>query len=116
MGRARQRWEELMDAWKSSDFEAIGGMYAEDALYNEPYNPPHNGNLLIVSYLKDFLGSKSDLEVEIKRLVEDADEARVAVEWSFSYTAAGRRWNNLPRASFVDVNEDGNIAYHRDYT
>jgi ketosteroid isomerase-like protein len=116
MGQARERWDELMEAWKGSDFEAIEDMYTEDAVYNEPYNPPHNGNLLIVAYLKDFLGSKTDLDVEIKRLLEDEDEGRVAVEWSFSYTAAGRRWNNLPRASFLDVDSEGRITYHRDYT
>jgi ketosteroid isomerase-like protein len=116
MGRARQRWDELMDAWKAGDFEAIQALYAEDAVYNEPYNPPHNGNLLIVAYLKDFLGSKSDLEIETKRLLEQDGDGRVAVEWSFSYTAAGRRWTNLPRASFVDVGEDDKITYHRDYT
>jgi ketosteroid isomerase-like protein len=105
-----------MDAWKANDFEAIGGIYADDAVYYEPYNPPHNGNLLTVAYLKDFLGSKTELEVTVKRLVEAEDERTVAAEWSFSYTAAGRRWNKLPRASFVELNDEGRITYHRDYS
>lgn len=105
-----------MAAWRSSDYEAIGEMYTADSVYYEPYNPPHNGNLLTVAYLKDFLGQKTEIESTVKRLVESEDESRVAVEWSLSYTAAGRRWNDLPRASFLDVDEDGRIVYHRDYT
>lgn len=105
-----------MEAWRESDFPAVERIYADDAVYYEPYNPPHNGNLLTVSYLKDFLSSKTELEVNVKRIVESEDELTVAVEWSFSYTAAGRRWNKLPRASFVELNEDGRIRYHRDYS
>ena len=116
MGRAKERWEELMTAWQDQDFEAIGEMYAQDALYNEPFNPPHNGNLLVVAYLKDFLGSKSEIESTVKRLVEADDGSTVAAEWTFSYTAAGRRWTEIPRGSFIDVNEDGVITYHRDYS
>ena len=116
MGLARDRWDALMAAWEANDFDAIEEMYTKDAVYYEPYNPPHEGNLLTTAYLKDFLGSKDDLKVEIKRLLEDEDNRRVAAEWTFSYTAGGRRWNNLPRASFIDVDEDGVITYHRDYT
>jgi hypothetical protein len=28
----------------------------------------------------------------------------------------GRRWTDLPRASFLDVDDDGVITYHRDYS
>lgn len=116
MGRARQRWEELMAAWEANDFDAIEEMYTETAVYLEPYNPPHEGNLLTVAYVKDYLGSKTDFKVAVKRLLEDDDEGRVAVEWTMSYTAAGRSWNDLPRSSFLDVGEDGRITYHRDYS
>ncbi|MBW3577689.1 MAG: nuclear transport factor 2 family protein [Actinobacteria bacterium] len=116
MGLALDRWNQLMKAWQAQDFDAISDMYGPDSVYSEPYNPPHHGNLLTVSYLKDFLGSKSQLEIKTKRVLEDEAEARVAAEWSISYTAAGRRWNDLPRASFIDVDDDGRITYHRDYT
>jgi limonene-1,2-epoxide hydrolase len=116
MGRAEERWDALMTAWKEQDFAAIEDMYAPDAVYNEPFNPPHNGNLLIVAYLKDFLGAKSEIDTSVKRLVEADDGSTLGVEWSLSYTAAGRRWTDLPRASFLDVDEDGVITYHRDYS
>ncbi|MDQ4130714.1 MAG: nuclear transport factor 2 family protein [Actinomycetota bacterium] len=116
MGRAKQRWDELIAAWQAYDFDAIEDMYTHESIYLEPYNPPHNGNLLTVAYLKDFLGSKENLKITVKRLLEDEAEGRVAVEWAMSYTAAGRRWNNLPRASFIDVDEAGRIVYQRDYT
>lgn len=116
MGRAKQRWDELVAAWEAYDFEAIERMYTEDSVYYEPYNPPHEGNLLTVAYLKDFLGSKSDLKVKVKRLLEDDEHGRVAVEWSYSYTAGGREWHDLPRSSFLDVRDDGRITYHRDYS
>lgn len=115
MGRAQERWEQLVNAWKENDFEAIGEMYTDDAVYYEPYNPPHNGNLLIVAYLKDFLGSKSEFDWKIKRSGEDEENGVFAVEWSLSYTAAGRRWTDLPRASFLQIDDDGRISYHRDY-
>ncbi len=116
MGRALDRRNELMKAWEANDFDAIEDMYTTHAVYYEPYNPPHNGNLLTVAYLKDFLGSKTDLQVNMKRVLEDEEEGRAAAEWTVSYTAAGRRWNALPRASFIDVDEQGRITYHRDYT
>jgi hypothetical protein len=28
----------------------------------------------------------------------------------------GRRWNDLPRASFFAFDDAGRITYHRDYT
>lgn len=116
MGRARKRWDELMAAWEAADFDAIEEMYTHNSVYYEPYNPPHNGNLLTVAYLKDFLGSKDEFTVKMKRVLEDEDGGRLAAEWTMSYTAAGRRWSDLPRASFIDVDEDGRITYHRDYS
>lgn len=119
MGRAKDCWEQLMEAWKANDWDAIEELYADDTVYYEPFNPPHEGNLLTVAYLKDFLGSKEEFEIKIKRLLEDPDEdggGQVAVEWSMSYTARGRRWTDLPRSSFVDVNAEGRITYQRDYS
>lgn len=116
MGRVKDVWDQLMKAWEDQDWDTIGRLYTDDAVYLEPYNPPHNGNLLTVAYLKDFLGSKEEFKVTVKRLLEDEEAGRVAVEWSMSYTAAGRRWNNLPRASFLDLDDDGRITYHRDYS
>lgn len=99
----------------AGDLSGIPDLYRADALYLEPYNPPHRGNLLIQAYLKDWLAGKDDVEIEAKRVVESSDERSLGVEWTISYTAAGRRWNALPRASFFGL-EDGRIDYHRDYT
>ncbi len=98
----------------AGDVSGIPELYGADALYLEPYNPPHRGNLLIQAYLKDWLGGKDDIEIEATRVVESDDS--LGVEWAISYTAAGRRWKALPRASFFGFDEQGRIAYHRDYT
>ena len=100
----------------AGDLSGIPDLYRADALYLEPYNPPHRGNLLIQAYLKDWLGGKDDIAVEASRVIESEDGSELGVEWTISYTAAGRRWNDLPRASFFAFDEQGRITYHRDYT
>lgn len=100
----------------SGDVSELPELYAVDALFLEPYNPPHRGNLLIQAYLKDWMGGKDDIAVDVMRVLEDPEGAALAVEWTISYTAGGRRWNDLPRASFFEFGDDGRIAYHRDYT
>lgn len=115
MGRATEAWEVLSGVLTSGDVAAIPELYSPDALYLEPYNPPHRGNLLIQAYLKDWLAGKEDIAVDPKRVIEAEDGSSLGVEWTISYTAAGRRWNALPRATFLGF-EDGRIVYHRDYT
>jgi ketosteroid isomerase-like protein len=116
VGHAAEAWEQLSGMLRAGDVAGIPDLYAADALYLEPYNPPHRGNLLIQAYLKDWLGGKDDIAVEVKRLIESAAEDSLGVEWTISYTAAGRRWNALPRASFFGFDGAGRIVYHRDYT
>jgi ketosteroid isomerase-like protein len=112
-----------VDAWKrfvavvtSGDVSDVLDLYSANALYLEPYNPPHRGNLLIQSYLKDWMGGKEGVEIEELAVIPSEDGTGVGVEWTISYTAAGRRWNALPRASFLRLGEDGLVIYHRDYT
>ena len=100
----------------SGDMADVPHLYGADALYLEPYNPPHRGNLLIQAYLKDWIGGKEDIAVESTRVIEGADGRSLGVEWTISYTAAGRRWSDLPRASFFGFDDGGRIVYHRDYT
>lgn len=116
MGRAVDAWERLSAALTSGDVTDVLELYGADALYLEPYNPPHRGNLLIQAYLKDWLGGKSDVAVEELRRLESPEGDTVAVEWTISYDAAGRRWAGLPRATFLAVDDDGHVVYHRDYT
>jgi ketosteroid isomerase-like protein len=115
VGHAAEAWEQLSGMLSAGDVAGIPDLYAPDALYLEPYNPPHRGNLLIQAYLKDWLGGKDDIAVDVKRVVESDDGTALGVEWTISYTAAGRRWNDLPRASFFEF-DGGRIVYHRDYT
>ena len=116
MGQAADVWEQLSGMLTNSDVSGVPRLYAADALYLEPYNPPHRGNLLIQSYLKDWLGGKEEIEIETKRLIESADGADLGVEWQISYRAAGRRWSDLPRATFMGFGDDGRVQYQRDYT
>ncbi|MGH3666517.1 MAG: nuclear transport factor 2 family protein [Egibacteraceae bacterium] len=116
MGRARQLWEEFCAAIERQDADALVDLYTPDAVWLEPQNPPHETNLLIQAYLKDWVDAHDDLDVNIKRMLESGDGLTLAVEWGVSYTAGGRRWNDLPRSSWVEVDEEADaIRYHRDY-
>jgi len=116
VGQADLAWERLSSMLSDGDVSKLPELYASDALYLEPYNPPHRGNLLIQAYLKDWLAGKEEIAIEAKRVIASADGTELAVEWAISYTAAGRRWGDLPRASFFALDADGRIEYHRDYT
>ena len=116
MGKAAEFWDRLSQVYATADTSDIATLYANDALYLEPYNPPHRGNLLIQAYLKDWLGGKEEIVAEAKRVIESPDGTELAVEWAISYNAAGRRWSDLPRASFFGFDDDGRVTYHRDYT
>ena len=115
MGQAATRWEELVEVLQGGDIDRLLDMYTDTAIYLEPYNPPHHGNLLIQAYLKDWLGSKEGTAITVKRVVENQEGTLLAAEWTVSYTAGGRRWNNLPRTTWIEVGDDGLIVSQRDY-
>ena len=116
MGRAKQLWDELSAAIERRDADAIVELYAHDATWLEPQNPPHETNLLIQAYLKDWMEPRENLDITTKRLIESTDGSTVAVEYTISYTAAGRRWKDLPRSTWLEVAEGGEtISYQRDY-
>lgn len=114
MGRARQAWETFSAALERHDDQALRDLFAEESVYLEPNNPPHEGNLLIQAYLSSWMSAREDLDVTVSRLLESEDGLTVAIEWTLSYTAAGRRWSNLPRSSWMEVDDRG-VRYHRDY-
>ena len=114
MGRARDLWEQLSTALEKKDVEAIKECYAPDAVWLEPQNPPHETDLLIQAYLASWLEAREQVDVATKRMLESDDGGFIAVEWAVSYTAAGRRWKDLPRASWLEAGDLG-IVYHRDY-
>lgn len=114
MGRARDLWEDLSAAIERQDEKTIVDLYTSDAVWLEPQNPPHETNLLIQAYLSSWLSVHENVDVTTKRLLESADGLMLAVEWTISYDAGGRRWSDLPRSSWID--SDGErIRYQRDY-
>lgn len=115
MGAARDRWEELAAAFEQQDEGTIVKLYAPDAVWLEPQNPPHESNLLIQAYLSSWLQARADIDVITSRMLESDDGRTAAVEWNISFTAGGRRWNNMARSSWIDTDPDGVIAYQRDY-
>ncbi|WP_108665914.1 nuclear transport factor 2 family protein [Euzebya rosea] len=114
MGRAREHWEQLRAALEKVDVETVGELYAPDAVWLEPQNPPHETNKLIQAYLSSWMQARENIDVSTKRILESEDGSFAAIEWAISYTAAGRRWNSLPRSSWIEVSDQG-IAYQRDY-
>ncbi|MDP8969645.1 MAG: nuclear transport factor 2 family protein [Actinomycetota bacterium] len=114
MGQARDLWEQLSAALEKQDVEALLDLYAPEGVFLEPQNPPHEGNLLVQAYLNSWLQARDDVDINTKRLLESADGTTLAVEWTLSYSAGGRRWRDLPRSSWLEVGVDG-ISYQRDY-
>jgi hypothetical protein len=114
MARARDLWESLSVALEKQDIESLPDLYAPDGVYLEPQNPPHETNRLIQAYLSSWLQARDNIDINTKRMLESPDGTTLAVEWAISYTAAGRRWTDLPRSSWFEV-EDDVIRYQRDY-
>ena len=114
MGRARELWEALGAAMEQQDVDTVLGLYAPDAVWLEPQNPPHETNRLIQAYLSDWLKAREHVDVTTKRLLESDDGLLLAVEWTVSYDAAGRRWSDLPRSTWLETDGDV-IRYQRDY-
>jgi limonene-1,2-epoxide hydrolase len=114
MGRARELWEQLSAALEKHDDGTIADLYAMESVYLEPNNPPHEGHTLIRAYLNSWMQAREDLDINAARVLESDDGQTIAVEWTMSYTAGGRRWANLPRTSWLEVDDQG-IRYHRDY-
>jgi ketosteroid isomerase-like protein len=114
MGRTRELWEQLSAALEKHDDATVAELYALEAVYLEPNNPPHEGRTLIRAYLNSWMQAREDLDITVTRVLESGDGTTLAVEWTLSYTAGGRRWANLPRSSWFEVGDQG-ILYHRDY-
>jgi hypothetical protein len=116
VGHAAETWAKLSGMLASGDLSGLPDLYDHDAIYLEPFNPPHRGNLLIQAYLKDYLSGKDDVAIDDRKVIESEDGTRLAVEWTISYDAAGRRWSDLPRGSFFELDPDtGLIVHHREY-
>jgi len=114
MGRARGLWDVLSAALEKQDVDALLDIYAPDALWLEPQNPPHETSRLIQAYLSSWMSARESIDVTTKRMLESADGSTVAVEWTVSFTAGGRRWKDLPRSTWIEASTDG-VRYQRDY-
>lgn len=109
-------WDRLQSMLESGELKDLPSMYDQDALFLEPYNPPHRGNLLIQAYLKDYLAGKENIDIQTLRTAASDDGLTLAVEWTLSYDAAGRRWSDLPRATFFEFDPETDlITYQREY-
>jgi ketosteroid isomerase-like protein len=116
MGRARELWDSYCTALERQDADALVDLFTPDAVWLEPQNPPHETNLLIQAYLKDWVLARENIDVNVKRLLESPDGVLLAAEWSVSYSAAGRRWSDLPRSTWLEVDETTDaIRFQRDY-
>ena len=116
MGRAKELWESYCAAIERQDADALVDLFTRDAVWLEPQNPPHETALLIQAYLKDWVLARENIDVSVKRVLESADGLTLAAEWSVSYSAAGRRWNDLPRSTWLEVDEVSDaIRFQRDY-
>ena len=115
MGQATDRWAELSAAMEQHDVEAFKDVYAAQAVFLEPQNAPHETNLLIQAYLNSWLSPREEVAITTDRTLESVDGRTLSVEWKISYTAGGRRWKDLPRASWFELDDDGRINYQRDY-
>jgi len=114
MGRASELWNELTSALAKKDDARIAELYAPEATYVEPNNLPHEGNMLVQSFLASWLEPRSEIDIAVHRTLESNDGALLAVEWEMSYTAAETRWNKLGRSTWIEVDDTG-IRYQRDY-
>jgi uncharacterized protein (TIGR02246 family) len=114
MGRAYDAWKKVREAWVTADAESLLDVYAEDGVYLEALNPPHEGREMIRGYLDDFLTARPNIEITETRVIDGGDA--VAVEWLLSYDQPNRRATNLRRCSILSVNDAGEVVYHRDYT
>lgn len=116
MGHAAETWARLSGMLSSGDVAGLAELYDQNAVFLEPFNPPHRGNLLIQAYVKDYLSGKDDVVIEDRKVIESEDGRHLAVEWTISYDAAGRRWSDMPRGSFFEFDPDsGLIVHHREY-
>lgn len=114
MGRAYDAWKKVREAWVTADSDTFLDVYAEDGVYLEALNPPHEGREMIRGYLDDFLAARPNVEIAETRVIDGGDAC--AIEWLLSYDQPNRRASNLRRCSVLTVNEAGEIQYHRDYT
>lgn len=114
MASARDSWERLSSAFEEQDVSSLLELYTDESIYLEPHNPPHEGAKLIQAYLNSWLQARDSIDIATHRMLSSDDGLVLAVEWTISYSAGGRRWNNLPRSSWIEVDDEG-IRYHRDY-
>lgn len=114
MGRAYDSWKKVREAWVTADTEALWHVYADNGVYLEAFNPPHEGREGISGYLSDFVNARPNMEITETRVIDGGDA--VTVEWVFAYDQPARRATNLRRCSVIVVDRDGAITYHRDYT
>ena len=92
-------------------------LFAPDATYEEPPAPLLHGRAALLAFFTDFAARHSDVTFTISRAFADADNARVAAEWRFTYTrtedGAQRVYEGM---SILEFTAEGRIASWRGFS
>jgi hypothetical protein len=105
-------FEQLREAFEVGDPDWAAAAYADDAVYYEPANPPHEGRESIRAYLNDLLKGHPGLRYTVERMGVNGSIA--IVEWTWSFRRGGRSVADQPGVTVLQVGPEG-IVYHRDY-
>jgi steroid delta-isomerase-like uncharacterized protein len=128
MGKFEQATRKLADAQTNHDSEAVGRLYASDAVAYDPMYPqPLRGREAIVKDSETFFSAFPDLRFEIVSLIEKDDRSG-AGEVRFTGTHTGplesptgemipptHKKIDLKGGGFVKLNERGEIVEERRY-
>jgi steroid delta-isomerase-like uncharacterized protein len=126
-GIGREIAEKLVCTIESRDADALEELFAEDAVLHHPLSPePMRGKAAIGTSEQALFDAFSEIDVELLRVVADADD--VAIELMIrarntgaldvgageSVPATGRRIE-LPAVWMLTLGTDGKIVEERDY-
>lgn len=121
----KDRVYRLNEAVNAHDLNPIGDMYAQDAELVWPGLGPTKGRNAIVAFYATLLGAFPDVQVTIKRIIEEGDA--VAIEYVSEGTHGGplpmpagelpptNRRMRTAAVSVGTVGEDGLIKTQREY-
>ena len=119
--------EKLVRAVENRDADALGALFADEALLHHPLSPePIRGKPAILASEQALFEAFSDIEIEVLRVVAERDD--VAVELVLRATNTGPldvgadeplpptgRRIELRSVWFLRLRADGRIAEERDY-
>jgi len=126
-GMSREIADKLVRAIESRDVDALGEVFADDAVLHHPLSPePLHGQAAIVASEQALFDAFSDVSVDVLRVVTEGED--IAIELVIQATntgpldvgadaklpATGRRVE-LPSVWFLRLGADNRIVEERDY-